>query len=190
MRFVPVPVIDEAIDGGFELLRVLEAAVAQNPAMKDGEPDLNLVEPGGVQWCVNEREALAVPGVELAPPAILPVVVNVEVVPDHDDALLWVALREGLHEPHECASVAMRDDLAEHLSCAHIECTEKGARAMTNVLELMADAPIGGHMRRESPGERLHGLFVEAKQDDAVGWSEVELANTASFGSEVWIRAV
>jgi hypothetical protein len=54
MRLVPVPVIDEASDSGFERQRVLEAAVAEDSAVKDGEPNLDLVEPGGVQRRVDE----------------------------------------------------------------------------------------------------------------------------------------
>jgi hypothetical protein len=190
MRFVAVPVIDEASDCGFELQRVLEAAVAQDSSVKDGEPDLDLVEPGGVQRRVDECEALAVPGIELAPPTDLPVMVDVEVVPDHDDALLRVAPREALHELHERGCVAMLDDPAEYLPRAHIERAEQGAGAVANVFEFMSHAPIGGDVCRKSAGKRLHGLFIDAQHHGAFRRSEVKLADTADFGPELRIWAV
>jgi hypothetical protein len=190
MGLVSIPVANEANDRGFERLRVVEAAVAQDPALQDGEPDLDLIEPRGVQRRVNEAEAAAVPSVELAPPAVPPIVVDVEVVPDDDHAPLGGAACKGLHEPQERTRVAMRDDLAEHLPRAHVERAEQGARAMANVLEFIAQAAVRCDVRRVHPREHLHGLLVDAKHVDVFRGVEVEPADAADFGPEVWVWAV
>ncbi len=72
----------------------LEAAVAQNTALKNAEPDLDLIDPGGMQRRVDEAKAMSVLLVEPRPAGVASVVVQVEVVPDDVDTAAFVALRE------------------------------------------------------------------------------------------------
>jgi hypothetical protein len=190
MGLISIPVADETNDRGFERLRVVEAAVAQDPALQDGEPDFDLVEPRGMQRRVNEAEAAAVPSVELAPPAVPPVVVDVEVVPDDDHAPLGGAACKNFHEPQERGCIAMKDHLAEHLARAHVERAEQGARAMTNVLEFIAQAAVRRDVRRVHPREHLHGLLIDAKHVDVFRRVEVEPADAPDLGPEVGVWAV
>jgi hypothetical protein len=84
-RLGTVPVPDEAEDVVSERRHALEAAVAQDTALKDAEPGLDLIDPRGVQRGVDEAEATPVLLVEPRPASIAAVVVQVEVVPDDVD---------------------------------------------------------------------------------------------------------
>lgn len=190
MGFVAIPVRDEPQDGLLELARVVEAAETQHAALEDGEPDLDLVEPGGVQGREDELEATVVPRVESAPPLLRAVFVNVEVVPDDDDSPSGVTTRDPRHEAQHRGRVATLYHFAEHLAISHVESSEQRARTMTDVLELPPQAAISGASRGISAGQRLHGFLVDAQEDRVLRWVEVELANAPDLGSEVRIRAM
>src|ERR1700690_3255242 len=81
-RLRTVPVSNEAEDIVSESRHALEAAIAQDASLQDAEPDLDLVDPGGVQRGVDKVEAAAVLLVEPRPAGIAAVIVQVEVVPD------------------------------------------------------------------------------------------------------------
>ena len=49
MRLVPVPVTDETEHVAGDVLETLEAAVAKDAALKNAEPDLDLIDPGSVR---------------------------------------------------------------------------------------------------------------------------------------------
>lgn len=55
-------------------------------SLENGEPELDLVDPRSMRGRVHELEPAAVPLVESGPAPVAPVVVDVEVVPDHDHA--------------------------------------------------------------------------------------------------------
>jgi hypothetical protein len=55
-----VPVPDEAEHLMREGGHALEAAVAQDAALKNAEPDLDLIDPGGMQRRVDEAKAATV----------------------------------------------------------------------------------------------------------------------------------
>ena len=188
--FVAIPVADEPEDGGLDISGTVEAAMPQNAALKDGEPDLDLVDPRRMQRRVHELEAPSVPSVESAPPVVLTLLVNVEIVPDHDDALSGVVARHGLQKPCERVGVTSFDHLSEDLTRAHIEGPEQRTRAMTNVLELVAHGSIRGGVRRVRARQHLHRLLVDAQDDGVLGRLQVELADAANLGLEVRIRAV
>jgi len=188
--FVAIPVADEPKDGGLDFSGTVEAAVPQNAPLKDGEPDLDLVDPRRMQRRVHELEAPSVPSVESAPPVVLPLLVNVEIVPDHDDALSGVVARNGLQKPGERVGVTSLDHLSEHLPRAHIKGPEQRTRTMTNVLELVAHGSVGAGVRRVRARQHLHRLFVDAQDDSVLGGLQIELADAANLGLEVRIRAV
>src|SRR5579871_6427761 len=76
-RFGPIPMADEAEDIPSERWDALEAAVAEDPALEDAEPDLDLVDPRGMQRRVDEAEAMPVLAVEARPARVAPVVLQV-----------------------------------------------------------------------------------------------------------------
>jgi hypothetical protein len=92
VRLGAIPMADEAEDVPSERGHALEAAVAQDAALKDAEPDLDLVDPRGMQRRVDEAEAISVLLVEPRPASVTSVVVQVEVVPDDVDTATLVAL--------------------------------------------------------------------------------------------------
>lgn len=190
MCFVSIPVADEPKDGGLDISSTVEAAVSQYAPLEDGEPDLDLVDPRRMQRRVHELEAAIVPSIESAPPVVLALLVDVEVVPDHDDALSGVVTRDGVDKTRERVGVTSHDDLSEHLPRTHIEGPEQRTRAMTNVLELVAHGGIRRGVRRVRARQHLHRLFVDAQEDGVLGRLQVELADAANLGLEIWIRAV
>jgi hypothetical protein len=90
-----VPVIHKSEQGGFELFRTAEAAVAQDPPLEEAKPNLDLIDPGGVQRGVDEVKPSPVPLVGDLPPLA---VMDVEVVPDYLHRSCRIAFGYGLHE--------------------------------------------------------------------------------------------
>ena len=86
MGFARVPMPDEAQYVACERRQVFEAAVAQQAALQDAEPDLDLVDPRSVQGGVHEAEAVLVLLVEARPAMIATLAVQVEIVPDDVDS--------------------------------------------------------------------------------------------------------
>src|SRR2546426_2694460 len=74
-----IPEADEAEDRTAQLGNAGEAAVLEDAALEDREPDLDLVDPGGVNRSVHEMKAAPVPAVEARPATIASVVVDIEV---------------------------------------------------------------------------------------------------------------
>src|SRR5260370_4241234 len=66
-RLGAIPVSDEAEDVVGERGHALEAAVAQDASLKNAEPELDLVDPGGMQRRVYEAKATCVLLVEPGP---------------------------------------------------------------------------------------------------------------------------
>lgn len=190
VRFVAIPVGDEASHRGLELPRVAEAAESQHAPLEDGEPYLDLVDPGRVQGRVHELETVAVARVELGPTLVQAVLVNVEVVPDDDNPSLGVTACDPRHELQHRGGVPVLHDLADHLAPAYLKGSEQRTRAVTNVLELAPQAAITHAPRRIPSGERLHGLLVDAKDDRVLRRVQVELADAPDLRSKVGIGAV
>ncbi len=88
MGFPPVVVVDERQDCLVELLQAVEDPTLDDALLESAEPDFDLVEPGSVDGGVDEVEAASVSLVELGPPGIFAVVVDVQVVPDDVDLLV------------------------------------------------------------------------------------------------------
>lgn len=181
---------DEAEDVPRERGHALEAPVAQNTALKDAEPDLDLVDPGGMQRGVNEAKAMSVLPVESRPASLASVVVQVEVVPDDVDTAALVAMREGVHEGQQCARVAVANDAPEDLTGADVEGREQRACPATTVLELVADDAMTTHVDGVTPSQRLHGLLVDAQDDGVLGRAAVEATDPRDLRSEVGIRGM
>src|SRR5579863_7613978 len=74
-RLDTVPIADKAEDVLSERCHALEAAIAQDTALKDAEPDLDLIDPGGMQRRVDKAEAMSMVLVEPRPASVASVVV-------------------------------------------------------------------------------------------------------------------
>src|SRR5690606_21189141 len=190
VRLVHIPVLHEAHHASLDGLDVREAVVPQDPALQDGEPELHLVHPRGVLWCVDEREAAAMARVELGPTLLLPVVVDVEVVPDDDD-LARDARADGLQDLHQIPPRSLRPALSIDLAGAHVERCEERARAVAAVVELLPARAAG--LRRLEPRPTLmceEALLVDAEDGRVVGRRHVQLAHPFDLVVELRVLAV
>jgi len=116
---VTVPMADEAEHVVRERLYALEAAVAQDAALKDAEPNLDLVNPRSVQRRVDEAKPATVLFVEASPAIVAPFAMQIEV--DDVDAATLVPLRDRVHERQQRVGVAATNDAAEDLARAHVK---------------------------------------------------------------------
>lgn len=188
----PVVVADEALDGLSKHTGAGEVAVLEQLPLQDGEPQLDLVDPGGVLWCVDEREPSAVPAVEARPPLVFSVVVSVEVVPDHDDAFVGVPIRHCLHERDQVLGCPLVVHPCEDLAAADVQGGDQGLGSMTDVLKLSTLLfSETRKMRREPSLKCLDArLLVDAQYDGIVRRPEVEFTDPGDLGLELRVRAV
>jgi len=108
-----IPEADEAEDRRAKCGHAGEASVLENPTMEDGKPDLDLVDPRGVNWRVDEMKAPSMPAIETRPAAIVILAVDIEIVPDDVDLLVGIPLGDGLEKGHQRVRSAALDDMAE-----------------------------------------------------------------------------
>src|SRR5579872_648154 len=183
-----VPMSDEAEDIVTEGRHALEAAVTQDAPLQDAEPNLDLVDPGGMQRSVDKVEPVAVLLVEPRPAGVAAVVVQVEVVPDDVDPTTLVALRERVHEGQQCTRITVPDDATEHLARADVEGREQRACPATTVLELVSDDATMTDVDRVTARQRLHRLLVDAHDDGVVGRVSVEAADSLNLRTKIRVR--
>ena len=94
-----IPLFNEGQNLIAEVLLRGEVAMLQAPTVQDGEENLNLVHPGSMQRGVNKGELSSVPLIEIGPSPIRAVMVDVQVIPNDDDALVVpVLLGDVLHQ--------------------------------------------------------------------------------------------
>jgi len=189
-RLDTIPMADEAEDFLSERCHALEAAVAQDTALKDAEPDLDLIDPGGMQRRVDKAEAMSMLLVEPRPASVASVVVQVEVVPYDVDTAAVVALRERVHEGQQCMRIAVPNDATEHLPGADVEGREQRARPATTVLEFVANDASVTHVDGVTARQRLHRLLVDAHDDSVLGRVPVESADSRDLHSKTGIRGM
>ncbi len=98
-RLGTIPMPDEAQDVVSEPCHALEAAVAQDAALKDAEPDLDLVDPGSMQRGVDKAEAVPVLPVEPRPALwmmLLFVLISGVCLGSLNPCAIWTQLRSGI----------------------------------------------------------------------------------------------
>src|SRR5690606_33501430 len=120
----------------------------------------------------------------------LPVVVDVEVVPDDDD-LARDARGDGLQELHQIPPRSLRPALSIDLAGAHVERCEERARAVAAVVELLPARAAG--LRRLEPRPTLmceEALLVDAEDGRVVGRRHVQLAHPFDLVVELRVLAV
>src|SRR5882757_10112491 len=186
-----VPVADESLDLVLLMVGRAEVPVADDPAVQDREPDLDLVHPRGVLGCVDEVKAAAVAGVESHPAVVPAVVVDVEIVPDHVDLLRRISPCQRFHEVDQRGSRPARQHLSEHLARGDVEGRQQHVGAVPFVLVLVSNgAVVARDVGRMPPLESLHGLLVDADDDRVPGWVEIEVADSLRLWQELRIFAV
>lgn len=191
MPLVLIPVVDEAAHpAGLDLGR-REIAVLEDAALKDREPDLDLVHPGRMLRRVHEVEAATVAPVEARPALVGAIIMDIEVVPDHVDGLARVATGQFVHEGHQCVGASVRNDAPENAPTAHVEGGQQRLHPVTHVLVLEAHRRIAGiHPRGVLALKHLQRLLVDADDDRTRGRRQVQLTYPIRLRAEVWILAL
>lgn len=140
---------------------------------------------------VDEREASAMTLVERRPALVLAVMVNVQVVPDDDDASRR-PLGEFLHELDEVSGRPALATLPVDLSGGRVERRQQGAGAVSAVLELSPSlrVPRRGRFDARCVVVREEALLVDAEHGHTLLWGDVVLAHSAGLLDELRVLAV
>ena len=125
----------------------LERAVAQETALQDREPDLDLVDPGSVQGCVDEGETATMMATEIRPAALVAVVMNVEITKTRRSE----HARDDFQEVVHGTDGTLLDDTSEHAPGADIKGAEQMTHAASDILEFV---PHGSIWLRQSGARR------------------------------------
>jgi len=133
----PVPDREKGLHLAPQVVKSCEAAILEATAVKDSEPDFNLIHPRGVEWRIMEVKPAAVPFIELPPSLPL---MNVQIVPDDVDGSLDLR-GQVLHESFQVIASARRTDVAKHLSGCHEESPNQRQCTVTDVLEFSLSRP-------------------------------------------------
>jgi hypothetical protein len=124
---------NEGVDLIAHLLWRGEAGAGQGSAGEDGEPDLDLVEPGGVGWGEVKTDAFVV-----RQPPIIFGLVRVEIVQNDVDFAARVVGDDAVHEIQELDPPAALVMAGLDHSGGHLQRREQGGRA--SPLVLMVDS--------------------------------------------------
>ena len=108
--------MNETKQSDFQLLGGVEYAVAKYAFLYDAEENLDLVDPGRMQGCVNKAESIAVSSIESLPASVFSVEMDIEVVPDDVDFLSRIVPRYRLHEFKDVVRLAALPNFSVNLS--------------------------------------------------------------------------
>ena len=129
-----VVAIDEAGDVVDQFSDTAEGCALEGCSGQDGEPDLDLVQPGGVGWGIMEVDV----GVPRQPDVPFRLVGR-EVVEDHVDFLAGMLSYYPVHEVEELDPPAALVVPADHLAAGDIEGREQGCGPVPLVVVRLAD---------------------------------------------------
>ena len=190
MHLKSVPMLDEAEHLFHDVVDVAEAAVLQNTALQDGEPDFDLVRPRRMLRRVDECEAAAVALVELRPSLVFAVAVNVEVVPNDGDRP-GVSLGDHFHEVDEVTAGARRVAVGKYLTRGDVERSHHDAGAMARVDEFMsAFSPRGGRLQSPRPAMCKESFLVDTQHRSPRMRIGVQVANDIELVAKLWVLTV
>ena len=132
--------LDEVVDMGAQLGDGMERSAGERLVGQDGEPNLDLVEPGGAR-----RREVEVHVRMTVEPAILLGFVGVEIVEDDVDLPLGMLGHDPVHEIEELDAPAAAVMLGADLAAGDVEGGEQGGGAVPLVIVRLAAerAPIG-----------------------------------------------
>jgi hypothetical protein len=117
---------DEIVDVGLEFAKGVEGCALERLAGEDGEPDLDLIEPGGAGWREMEmhvRMALQ--------PAIVLWLVCIEIVEDDVNFAPLMLSDDPVHEVEKFDAPSPLVLAAGHLACGDVEGGEQGRRPVS-----------------------------------------------------------
>lgn len=189
MSFQGVPVIKESEKGGVELFQAAKACIPEDPPLEDTKPDLNLVDPGRMDRCIDKVKAPPMPDVEGLPSVA---VMDVEVVPDHVNRPDRVAFGHGFHEGQEIGLSSLSTTVAKDTSRPRLEGREQGSRAMAPIFKLKASRVTPARaLRREPAFQGLNArLLIDTKNRGSLWRFQIELTDSLDFRLELRIRAM
>lgn len=188
--FESVPMRDERLDDSCELRTRGKTRVSEHSALEDREPELDLIDPRGVNRRVEKFKPTAVALVEPHPSLVAAVVMDVEIVPDNDDASTGMATRDRIEKAHDGGRIAVVNDATEYTAGANIERSEKRAGAMSCVLELAANHAAVANMDWMTKRQSLHGFLVDAEHDRVIGRVHIDVADPPDLRSELRVGAM
>src|SRR5690606_10735445 len=114
----------------------------QAPTVPDGEENLNLVHPGSMHRGVNKGELSSVPLIEIGPSPIRAVMVDVQVIPNDDDALVVpVLLGDVLHQLEQVICRMGRSTACCNLAITDVKRCEQRLSAMSDIFVFISSRP-------------------------------------------------
>src|SRR5690606_29093894 len=161
-----------------QILDRREAAVPEAPPLQNREEQLDLVDPRGMQRRIHELKLSAVTSVEPTPALTGTVQVNVQVVPDHDDAPGFPVLPGHLiHQRFQVSGSSPVAALGRYPAVGDVQRGQQRLRSMANVFVFVAAEPSGyGAAGFMFSFLGLNaGLFIDAQDDSVAGRVKVEL---------------
>src|SRR6516164_2707369 len=179
---------DVAHNFAIEIFDRTEDAAGDEVSLDFGEPDFDLVEPGGVSGRVMNTH-LGVTSEKITDRLGL---MGAQVITDDvEGLLLGLASHELFQKRHElCASVAGAG-LANHFAGAGMECRVQRQRAVTVILKAVSFGPARGQGQNWVQAvKRLDGtLFVNAEDRRVKRWLEVKSNDVGSLLFKLWVGA-
>jgi hypothetical protein len=168
-----------------------ETAVKEAPlsdlALKDGEPCLDLIEPGSSRWGEMEMHSRM-----LLQPALV-LLVGIEII-QHDVKLaVRKSCNDLVHEAEEFDAPAPLFVLAQNLAGRDIESREQGPRPMPLVVVALAgQGPCGRQLQIAlRPLQGLNrGLLIDAEHDGLAGRVDIEADDIGCLGGKIRIVAL
>ena len=176
---------DEVIDVVPELVDIGEAGAGEGAALEDGEPDLDLVEPGAVGRGEMEADVWVA-----GEPAFALGLVDRKIVEDDVDLLAWIGGDDAVHEIEELDAPATLVMAGSDVAGEHVERGKQGRGAVALVVvAAAAERPSVGQLEMAlGVLQRLDvRLLVDRQHDGVLRWIEIEPDDLGRLGDEIRI---
>ena len=178
---------DEVIDVVPELVDIGEAGAGEGAALEDGEPDLDLVEPGAVGRGEMEADVWVA-----GEPAFALGLVGRKIVEDDVDLLAWIGGDDAVHEIEELDAPATLVVAGSDVAAEHVERGKQGRGAVALVVvAAAAERPSVGQLEIALGAlQRLDvRLLVDRNDQRTLGRVEIEPDNLGRLGGKLGILA-
>jgi hypothetical protein len=137
VSFNPVPPPDKRFNGIHKRVGIAEVSITENATAHDREPQLDLVEPGTMRWCVVKDKPISMPSIpvrdEIAPARIL---VGIQIVQNHVDTTLAIGGRHHVHELQEIHSRSGLCTASQYFPGAHVKARKQATSAIPPIFEV------------------------------------------------------
>ena len=179
---------DEVIDVVPELVDIGEAGAGEGAALEDGEPDLDLVEPGAVGRGEIEADVWV-----SGEPAFALGLVGRKIVEDDVDLLAWIGGDDAVHDIEEVDAPATLVMAGSDVAGEHVERGKQGRGAVALVVvAAAAERPSVGPLEIALGAlQRLDvRLLVDRQHDGVLRWIEIEPDDLGRLGDEIRIAGL